>query len=406
MIVKIAPSTAQGRMEAPPSKSIAHRMLICAGCAEGTSTIKNVDLSRDIAATLDCLRALGAEAVYENRCVTIRGVNPLTLADSPRLDCAECGSTLRFMIPLCLMSGQLCGLTGSGRLFSRPLSIYEEICREQGLYFEKKENNLFVRGRLSAGDYTIPGNISSQFISGLLFALPLLERDSRIRLLPPVESRSYIDMTIRTLESFGVRASWLDACTLGISGGQRYCARKDLRVEGDYSNAAFFDAFNLLGGEVQLYGLDENSLQGDRVYRRYFEQLRAGFAEIDLSDCPDLGPVLMALAALYHGAGFTGTARLRIKESDRGAAMQQELGKLKVRVERSENEIRIFPGVSSPQDLLDGHNDHRIVMALSLLLTKTGGAIRGAQAVAKSLPDYFDRLKELGIGLTVIDKPE
>ena len=275
-------------MEAPPSKSMAHRLLICAGCAEGTSVISNIDLSGDIAATLNCLRALGAEAVYENRCVTMRGVDIRSLAQPALLDCAECGSTLRFMIPLCLMSGQCFELAGSERLFTRPISVYEEICRKQELYFEKKGNCLFTAGRLSAGDYVIPGNISSQFISGLLFVLPLLEEDSRICLVPPVVSRPYIDMTIQALQQFGVSASWSDNCTLRISGRQKYLPQEDLCVEGDYSSAAFFDAFNLLGGDVGLYGLNENSLQGDRIYRRYFDRLKAGYADIDLSDCPDL----------------------------------------------------------------------------------------------------------------------
>lgn len=395
-------------MEAPPSKSMAHRLLICAACAQGTSTISNIDLSRDIQATLDCLQALGAEIVYENRCVTIRGVDPCAVTRFLGLNCAESGSTLRFLIPLCLMSGQPFEFTGSERLFARPLSVYEEICRRQGLWFEKEENRLLIAGRLSPGSYVIPGNISSQFISGLLFALPLLQEDSRIILTPPVESRSYIDMTIRALQQFGVRAFWAgeDDCALRIPGGQSYTARQDLRVEGDYSNAVFFDAFNLLGGDVQLYGLNENSLQGDRVYRRHFEELLAGYARIDLSDCPDLGPVLMALAALLHGAEFTGTGRLKIKESDRGAAMQAELAKMHVRVDVAENEIRVAPGILAPQAILDGHNDHRIVMALSLLLTQAGGRIRGSQAVSKSLPDFFDRLKELGIRVTIIDELE
>lgn len=401
MKVTISPSKAHGPMEAPPSKSMAHRLLICAGCAQGTSVISNIDLSRDITATLDCLRALGAEAVYENRQVTIRGVDIRALTKSAQLNCAECGSTLRFMVPVCLMSGQRNALTGSDTLFTRPLTVFEKICREQNLLYEKEGNRLTVAGKLAAGEYVIPGNISSQFISGLLFVLPLLEEDSRIRLIPPVESRPYIDMTIQALKQFGVLVSWEDEHTLRIPGGQKYCPQQDLHVEGDYSNAAFFEAFNILGGDVQLYGLKEESLQGDKVYRRHFERLHAGYADIDLSDCPDLGPVLMALAAAQHGARFTGTRRLKIKESDRGAAMQQELGKMKVRMEVSDNEILVEPGISCPGQILDGHNDHRIVMALCVLLTQTGGSLRGAQAVSKSLPDFFERLKLLGIGVTI-----
>lgn len=406
MIANISPSRAHGRMEAPPSKSMAHRLLLCAGCAEGVSVISNIDLSGDIAATLNCLRALGAEAQYENRRVTVRGIDIKRISQSALLDCAECASTLRFMIPVCLMSGQRFEFTGSGILFTRPLTVYEDLCKKQGLLFEKKKNSLLTAGKLRAGEYVIPGNISSQFISGLLFVLPLLEEDSRICLIPPVVSRPYIDMTIQALDQFGVRAAWIDEYTLRIPGGQKYLPQKGLCVERDYSNAAFFEAFNLLGGDVGIVGLKENSLQGDKAYRRYFEQLRAGYADIDLSDCPDLGPVLMVLAAALHGAGFTGTGRLKMKESDRGFALQQELGKMKVSMQLSENEIRIDPGVCPPQEILDGHNDHRIVMALCVLLTQTGGRIRGAQAVSKSLPDFFDRLKELGIEVTITEEAD
>ena len=403
MVVTISPSKAYGQMEAPPSKSMANRFLICAGCAQGTSVISNIDLSGDIGATLDCLRALGVKAVYENRCVTVRGIDIRALKQPAMLDCAECGSTLRFMIPVCLMSGHRFELTGSETLFTRPLTVFEEICKKQNLTYEKKGNHLSVAGRLQPGDYVIKGNISSQFVSGLLFVLPLLEKDSVIRLLPPLVSRPYIDMTIQALQQFGVRVSWMDEYTLRIPGGQQYLPQANLRVEGDYSNAAFFDALNLLGGDVSLYGLNEKSLQGDRVYRDFFDRLQAGYTDIDLSDCPDLAPVLMALAAALHGAGFSGTGRLKIKESDRGAALQQELSKLKVRMEVLEDQIRILPGLCPPQEILDGHNDHRIVMALCVLLTLTGGRIRGAEAVAKSLPDFFDRLKELGIKVKSID---
>lgn len=399
MIVTISPSKAYGRMEAPPSKSMANRYLICAGCAQGTSVISNIDLSGDIAATLDCLRTLGAEVIYENRSVTIRGIDVCSLSRSVLLDCAECASTLRFMIPVCLMSGQHCELTGTDILFARPLSVFEEICKKQNLTYEKKGNHLSLAGRLQPGEYVIQGSISSQFVSGLLFVLPLLQKDSVIRLLPPVVSRPYIDMTIQALQQFGVRVSWMDETSIRIPGGQKYLPQENLYVEGDYSNAAVFDSFNLLGGDVGLYGLNKDSLQGDRIYRRYFDRLQAGYAHIDLSDCPDLGPVLMALAAALHGARFTGTGRLKFKESDRGAAMQQELGRMKARMEVSEDEIRIGPGLRPPQEILDGHNDHRIVMALCVLLTLTGGRLRGAQAVCKSLPDFFERLKSLGIDL-------
>ena len=416
MIVTIMPSQANGKTDAPPSKSMAHRLLICAGLAEGTSKIQNTDFSEDILATIDCLRALGAEISCGDRCVTVR--NPLrtgndlpeTAQDGPSiLGCRECGSTLRFMIPLCLMDGQSYLLRGSRTLFTRPLTVYEDICAAQGISFRKEDGQLTVSGRLSAGEYEIPGNISSQFVSGLLFALPLLSGDSRIRLLPPVESRSYIGMTMQAQEAFGVCTKWEDDLTIRIRGGQKYKAA-DTRVEGDYSNAAFFEALNLAGGNVTVEGLKADSLQGDRVYRQYFDRIQKGFAEIDLADCPDLGPVLIAAAAMQHGARFTGTRRLKIKESDRGLAMRQELAKMGVTVETGENEILVPAGaahfregtlIRRPEEPLDGHNDHRIVMALAVMLTKTGGTIRGAEAVKKSLPDFWERLAGLGVEMRV-----
>ncbi len=407
MTVTILPSKANGKIEAPPSKSMAHRLLICAGLAGGTSVIQNIDFSEDILATIDCLRALGTEISCGDRRATVR--NPLRAGDDlPEkakvvpavLDCRECGSTLRFMIPLCLMSGQTYMLRGSRTLFTRPLTVYENICEAQGLMFSKEGNQLTVSGRLSPGEYEIPGNISSQFVSGLLFALPLLEGDSRIRLIPPVESRSYIGMTMQAQEEFGVCTEWEDDLTIRIRGGQKYRPRKT-RVEGDYSNAAFFEALNLAGGNVTVEGLKADSLQGDRVYRQHLERIREGYAEIDLSDCPDLGPVLIASAALQHGAKFTGTRRLKIKESDRGLAMRQELDKMGVTVETGENEILVSTGAMRPEQPLDGHNDHRIVMALAVMLTKTGGTIRGAEAVRKSLPDFWERLAGLGVEMRV-----
>ncbi|MDO4408259.1 MAG: 3-phosphoshikimate 1-carboxyvinyltransferase [Eubacteriales bacterium] len=415
MIVTITPSKASGRIQAPPSKSMAHRLLLCAGFSAGTSEISNVDFSEDILATLDCLRALGAKIVCKESCVIISGIDPGKVTHPGLLPCRECGSTLRFMIPACLMSGQEMCLTGSRTLFARPLNVYEDICREQNLRFEKRENSLTVAGKLLAGRYVFPGNISSQFVSGLLFALPLLEKSSTITLLPPVESRPYIDLTLDALAQFGVKAAVAPAegmeggsvgtvpsdaasspLVIYVPGGQRYQAGNH-EVEGDYSNAAFFEALTLLGGNVAVDGLKEDSLQGDRIYREYFARLQEGFAEADLSDCPDLGPVLMAAAAALHGGRFTGTKRLKYKESDRGAVMKKELGRMKVRVDVSENEIVVYPGLSRPQEILDGHHDHRIVMALAVLLSLTGGSLRGTEAAAKSFPDFFDGLKRLGI---------
>ena len=400
MNVLIRPGTARGTVAAPPSKSMAHRLLICAALADGESTVRGVDRSEDILATADCLAALGASLTWEGDAVRILGCDPRK-AGHALLRCRESGSTLRFMIPLCLLSGNPMRLEGSEKLLSRPLSVYDDLCREQGLALRRENAGLLAEGCLAPGEYTVPGGISSQFITGLLFALPLLPADSRIQLIPPVESRSYLSLTLQALHDAGVDVSWADENTLFIPGGAAY-RPLDTEVEGDYSNAAFFEALNCTGGNVTVTGLRPDSLQGDRVYRDFFPRLAAGNAGLDLADCPDLAPVLFAAAALGRGASFTGTRRLRFKESDRGAAMAQELAKFGVQLISEENRITVpAAALRAPSEPLDSHNDHRIAMALSLLCTRTGGEIRGAEAVRKSFPDYWDRLRSLGIEIEI-----
>lgn len=396
MKVTINKSPASGTVTAPPSKSMAHRMLICGGLARGRSIIHGIAPSEDVLATLDCLSSLGANCTYENDTVIIDGIDGLAV---PRdtLKCRESGSTLRFFMPLCMISGKEACLTGSETLLRRPLSVYENICDKQNILYINNGNSITLRGQLKSGDYKIPGNISSQFISGLLFALPLLPGDSTIDIVPPIESCSYINLTIRALGDFGIKAEWIDERTLHIPGGQKY-SPGEVYVEGDYSNGAFFAALDVLGGNVKVEGLRDDSIQGDRVYTRYFEQLSKGTSAINISDCPDLGPILFAVAAAKSGGVFTGTKRLKIKESDRAAAMAEELAKFGVSTKVEENTAVVYPiEFHPPREILYGHNDHRIVMALSVLLTLTGGSIDGAEAVKKSMPDFFDKIQSLGV---------
>ncbi len=396
MNVEIRAGHASGRIKAPPSKSASHRLLLCAGLCEGKSVVRNVAYSEDILATLDVLRALGAVVQTDGDTVTIQGCDPRCAMPNAPISCRESGSTLRFCIPLFLLSGNTFTLSGQGRLMQRPQSVYENLCHEQGLRFEKTDSQITLAGPLRAGSYEIPGNISSQFISGLLFSLPLLDGDSELRLLPPVESRSYIDITLAALRAFGIQAEWTNETTLRIPGSQRYQPR-DMEVEGDWSNAAFFETLRTLGDDVTTIGPRSDSLQGDRVCVPYLQKLKDGAATLDISDCPDLGPILMAAGAMLHGVTLTGTRRLAIKESDRGTAMAQELEKLGVQCKIEENTIRVSPGLRLPAEPLCGHNDHRIVMSCAILLTRVGGTITGAEAVNKSFPDFFDRLRGLGI---------
>ena len=411
MRIEIKPSALHGTVSAPPSKSMAHRLLICAGLSEGESVVRRLAFSQDVEATIDCLRALGAEIRLDGDTALVKGTDVRkALGKTAVLHCNECGSTLRFFTPLCMLSGEERVLGGSRYLMTRPMDVYEKIARDQEIRFEKADDHLIVKGKLKSGVYEVAGNISSQFISGLLFTLPLLDGDSEIRILPPVESKPYIDMTVAALCQFGIeietslrgarqecRATWQSQPIIyRIKGNQSYCPA-DVTVEGDYSNAAFFEALNYAGSSVKIDGLCENTLQGDSVYKILFKNIKNGIDPIDIADCPDLGPVLFAVAALCGGARFTGTRRLRIKESDRADAMRQELKKLGIDVEVGENEVIVHGGtLRQPTEALSAHGDHRIVMALSVLLTVTGGVIDGAQAVNKSFPDFFEKMQKLG----------
>ncbi len=397
----ITQGKAKGAVFAPPSKSMAHRMLMGAGLASGTSIIRNIELSEDIKATLGILENLGCRYEFCDKAITITGIGGKGITSERPLDAKESGSTLRFFIPLLLVDGKKAIFTGAKRLFERPLDIYEEICKSQDIFFSKGENGLVVEGKLKATHYQVQGNVSSQFVTGLLYALPLLNGDSVLEVLPPIESKAYIEMTLEALAFYGIKIRREDN-RYYIAGNQSYVAR-DGFVEGDYSNAAFLDALNLIGGDVTVQGLREDSLQGDQVYREYFDALQ-GQASLCLSECPDLGPILMGMAAVKNGAIFTGTKRLKIKESDRGAVMAEELSKFGIQVDVMEDEIVVHEGeLHAPTVMLDGHNDHRIVMTLATLCTLTGGTIDGCEAVSKSFPSYFKVLRGLGVQVEIID---
>ena len=401
MRVTIIPSCAKGEVLVPPSKSVAHRALICGALTSGC-TICNCGFSQDIEATLRCLEALGARVVKKGDTVHIGGLDPYHLPPSPVLDCGESGSTLRFLLPLCLLSGQKVTLLGRGRLMQRPMDAYRRMCEQYGFVFEQLDDRILVKGQMETGTYSVPGNISSQFVTGLLFALSQLPEDNRVEVVGNLESASYVDITLAVLSAFGV--------TVKREGNAYSCAGNhsfenvDYLVEGDCSNAAFLDGFNLLDGGVKVLGLSPKTTQGDRVYQQMFADLTRGVRNFDLTDCPDLGPVMFALAAALGGAHFTGTARLRIKESDRCAAMAEELAKFGIETIIGKDTVEVLPGqLTAPKDVLNGHNDHRIVMALSLLCSVVGGTIDGAEAVAKSYPDYFEVIQSLGIEVKCSD---
>ncbi len=397
MIVKIEKSRAQGRILPPASKSMAHRLLIGAALADSYTKIVDITLSEDIKATVDCLCSLGVGSLLYGNIAEISGG---IKHEKPKheLNCRESGSTLRFMLPLALLLDEEVIFTGAKRLMERPLGVYENICHDRGFKFERKGGRITVKGRLTSGEYSLPGNISSQFITGLLFALSTLEGDSRINITTEIESRSYIELTRAAMKEFGVEVIWENEHTLFIKGGQKYLSPGDVFVERDFSGAAFPDAFNVLGGDVEVFGLKRDSLQGDRIYREHYKALSKGTPTIDITDCPDLGPILFTLAAALQGAEFTGTARLRIKESDRALAMAEELSKFGADITVMEDSVTVRAAeLHSPAEILNGHNDHRIVMSLAVLSSAYGGVIEGAEAVSKSYPDFFKHIEILGI---------
>ena len=397
MKVVIEKGLARGQVKAPSSKSMAHRLLICAAMSEGESLVKDVSRCEDVLATLDCMKALGIKAEAVGDDVKVWGKDFKNIKPQSYLMCRESGSTLRFLLPPAMLSGETTVFCGSGRLMERPMSVYEELAKEKGIKYLNDGKSIVVSGKLKGGKYQVVGNISSQFVSGLIFALPLCDEDSEIEIIPPIESRSYIDLTINAVKKFGIDCSWSNDHTIKIKGHQKY-KPTTVTVEGDYSGSAFLEALNVLGGNVKVTGLDPDSIQGDKAYEKYFKMIPKGIPTVHIGDCPDLGPILFALSAAKFGGIYSGTKRLKIKESDRAEAMATELRKFGVSVNVDDDSVVIYPAqFNAPGEILHGHNDHRIVMALSVLLTTCGGEIDGAEAVNKSYPAFFDNLRNLGI---------
>ena len=396
MLVKINRSDLFGEATFPPSKSDSHRLLIAAALADGESVIHGISKCEDIEATMESLRMLGADIHVLDDTATVKGVDIRGADISGDLPVNESGSTLRFLIPILLLTEKEARLVGKKRLFERPLTIYEDITRRVGGRFDIGDGELTIKGKLEGGEYRLRGDVSSQFITGLLFALPLLQNDSRIIIEPPFESRPYVNMTIDTLRKFGVKVRFDNENEITVFGNQKYTKTEE-KVEGDWSGGAFLIALKLLHPHIQVNGYNLDTLQGDSACISYLEKIKDGNAVLDISDCPDLGPILFAMAAYFGEAEFVGTRRLVIKESDRCAAMKAELEKLGAVVEIFENSVKIKGGnLHTPNTTLYGHNDHRIVMSLAVLCTVLSGEIEGAEAIKKSYPEFFDVLSSIG----------
>lgn len=399
MKVKILPSKTSGEVSAPPSKSFAHRYLIGSVLSCGKCVIKNIAYSDDISATLSCIEQLGGSVTKDGNIVTVIPTNEKQIENAV-FDCKESGSTLRFFIPVVLATGaKNCTFSGSERLLARGIKEYEKLFENSDVKINSDEKSIEVNGTLSAGNYEISGEVSSQYTTGMLFALSVLDGKSTLKITGNAESRTYVDMTIKVLKDFGADIAEPEKNFFEINGKGRL-SPGEFTVEGDWSNAAFLIALSRLVGTISVSGLNENSVQGDRFCTAAFDALDGENAEIDLKDCPDLAPILFAYAAYKNGGRFTNTRRLRVKESDRANVMAEELKKFGANVKVYENSVEIEKTQLKPPIVpLCGHNDHRIVMALSVLAAVFGAEIDGAEAVNKSYPDFFRVIKKAGVNV-------
>ncbi len=399
MKVKILPSKTSGEVSAPPSKSFAHRYLIGSVLSRGKCVIKNIADSDDISATLSCIERLGGSVTKDGNTVTVIPTNEKQIENAV-FDCKESGSTLRFFIPVVLATGaKNCTFLGSERLLARGIKEYEKLFENSDVTIKSDEKSIEISGKLTAGNYEISGEVSSQYTTGMLFALSVLDGKSTLKITGNAESRAYVDMTIKVLKDFGADIAEPEKNFFEINGKGRL-SPGEFTVEGDWSNAAFLIALSRLLGTISVSGLNENSVQGDRFSSVAFDALDGENAEIDLKDCPDLAPILFAYAAYKNGGKFINTRRLRVKESDRANVMAEELKKFGANVKVYENSVEIEKTQLKPPIVpLCGHNDHRIVMALSVLAAVFGAEIDGAEAINKSYPDFFRVIKKAGVNV-------
>lgn len=406
MKATIYPSPLSGEIQAIASKSQAHRLLICAALADRDTLLHCPTLSADITATADCLRGLGASIAYENGAFS---VSPIREKPAPALiDCGESGSTLRFLLPVVCALGMETTIRMHSRLPERPLSpLWEELEAHGAVLSRPTADTLAVSGALRPGEYTIAANVSSQFISGLLFALPLLEGESTLRLTGEFESASYVDMTLRALEKFGV--SWKPGDrSYKLPAGAAYVSPGEADVEGDWSNGAFWIvADRLCGGTLNILGLDPDSPQGDKAAEKASLRIAAGSAVIDCQDIPDLVPVLSVLAAVSPGqTRFINAGRLRIKESDRLATTTALLTALGADVQELSDGLVITGKARLTGGEVSSANDHRIAMsaAIAAIACSEPVVLHGAQAVNKSYPAFWTDYVRLGGRVTLEDE--
>jgi 3-phosphoshikimate 1-carboxyvinyltransferase len=391
MDITIHPRSLRGEIQIIPSKSQAHRLLICAAFADKPTQLRCPETNRDIAATVDCLNALGAEVLHTDSGYTVFPAKQIP--KQATLNCCESGSTLRFMLPIVGALGVDATFQLAGRLPQRPLSpLWEEMERMGCSLKWLSKDELLVTGQLRAGDYYIDGGVSSQFITGLLFATSLLEGDSTIHITGNLESRPYVDMTRQAMKLFGV-----DTESFHVKGGQVYHSPESITVEGDWSNGAFWLAAKALGSNLNVLGLNPESAQGDRAVVDILKAMENGMPTVSAKDIPDLVPILSVTAAAKHGAVFTDIRRLRLKESDRVASTIAMIENLGGKAEADENTLKIH-GTGLIGGTVDAVNDHRIAMAAAIAATvcKRDVTILGAECVKKSYPKFWEEYARLG----------
>ncbi|AYE34966.1 3-phosphoshikimate 1-carboxyvinyltransferase [Clostridium septicum] len=418
--LRIGNSKLKGEVKIPPSKSMAHRAIICASLGSGVSRINNIDYSDDMIATIEGMKVLGAKINKYDDYLEVIGIysKGSNMNSFRTIDCNESGSTLRFLVPISLLFHGMSKFIGKGNLGKRPLTTYFEIFKEQGIkYFGRDgELDLLIEGKLKPGEFKILGNVSSQFITGLLLTLPLLNGDSKIIITTEMQSKGYVDLTISCMKDFGVEIINKDYKEFIIKGNQNYNSR-DYRVEGDYSQAAFYLSANALGSKVLVNDIDLKSLQGDKEIVDILERMGVTFKSenntltgivkdklkstiIDGSQCPDIIPILAAVASLSSGTTeIINAERLRIKECDRLKAVTSELSKLGANIKEREDGL-IIEGKEELQGGAEvwSFRDHRIAMTLAIAATRCKEAIiiKDFECVAKSYPKFFDDFKMLG----------
>ncbi len=409
MDIKILPGKLKGSVEIPSSKSVSHRALICAALAKGKkSVLSGISVSKDIEATINGLAAMGASVDINNDAIIVNGIeNP---PESCIIDCFESGSTLRFLIPVAAALGISVVFKGSGKLPQRPITPYLREFEGKGVEFDYAGTMPFgIKGKLLGGEYRLEGDISSQFVTGLLFALPLCAEDSRITMLSLLQSKPYADLTIDCLKKSGIKIEETESGYF-IKGGQNYSPFSE-KIEGDYSQAAFFYVANALGSEIKLLNLNPQSVQGDKKIVEIINEImytdNKGLEpfSVDVGDIPDLVPILAVLGC-FSGRIFriTNASRLRIKESDRLETTASFLNSIGGKVEVFEDSLTIHPIIEFLGGEVDSFNDHRIAMAASIAATRSRAPviIRNANAVEKSYPDFFSDFNKLGGNANVI----